>query len=303
MGLALCVAPCIHSTTTSPSTFLYVLQAESLANTKRAVVKRIASSGRDWIILDANFQKDKPWTKSDLKTIRAGKLGRKILAYLSIGEAEDYRSYWLSTWKHEGALSHKAPSWILEEDSDWHGNYHVKYWDPDWQKIIIPKVYELMKQGFDGVYLDRVDGFEQFEKKGGDYVDGRINPETKQTYRKDMVDWVKSIAACARNTNPRAIIVPQNGVQLLRDSDFFVTISAIGIEDLFTDGNSIQDTNHTKEVLYDLQKIKSVRKPILVTEYPESHRLRVMAEKKAGKNNLIWLITDRELKRLGVSGN
>ena len=132
---------------------------------------------------------------------------------------------------------------------------------------------------------------------------GRNNPETTQTYRKDMVDWVKSIAACARNTNPRAIIVPQNGVQLLRDSDFFVTISAIGIEDLFTDGNSIQDTNHTKEVLYDLQKIKSVRKPILVTEYPESHRLRVMAEKKAGKNNLIWLITDRELKRLGVSGN
>ncbi|GDX10473.1 hypothetical protein LBMAG57_22450 [Verrucomicrobiota bacterium] len=46
-----------------------------------------------------------------------------------------------------------------------------------------------MARGFDGVYLDIVDGFETFEQVGKDYVDVRVNPETKQSYRRDMVEW------------------------------------------------------------------------------------------------------------------
>ena len=43
-----------------------------------------------------------------------------------------------------------------------------------------------------------MDGFQNYEQVGEDYIDDRLNPETKQTYRRDMVDWVKTIAARTR---------------------------------------------------------------------------------------------------------
>ena len=51
-----------------------------------------------------------------------------------------------------------------------------------------------------------------------------------------MVDWVKAIAARARAKNPAALVIPQNGSQLVADKDFVDVISAQGIEDLFTNG-------------------------------------------------------------------
>ena len=55
-----------------------------------------------------------------------------------------------------------------------------------------------------------------------------------------MVDWVKAISARARERNPAALVIPQNGSQLVTHADFLEVICAIGIEDLFTDGNKVQ---------------------------------------------------------------
>ena len=74
------------SAQSSPASFAYVLQADSLAKSKTEAVAKLASCGRDWIILDANFSSDQPWTVADLAAIRTGRAGRKIIAYLSIGE-------------------------------------------------------------------------------------------------------------------------------------------------------------------------------------------------------------------------
>src|SRR6184192_3849559 len=78
----------------SPESFAYVLQADSLAKSKIEAVTKLASCGRDWIVVDARYGNSEPWTTADLATIRAGRAGRKVIAYLSIGEAEDYRDYW-----------------------------------------------------------------------------------------------------------------------------------------------------------------------------------------------------------------
>src|SRR5438309_8367766 len=101
-----------------------------------------------------------------------------------------------------------------------------------------------MSAGFDGVYLDIVDGFETFEQDGKEFIDDRVNQETKQSYRRDMVDWVKAIAARARTKAPAALVIAQNGSQLLDHADFLGTIDAIGIEDLFTNGNKPQPKSH-----------------------------------------------------------
>jgi cysteinyl-tRNA synthetase, unknown class len=285
-----------------PASFAYVLQADAFAKTKAAAVAQLAACGRDWAVLDAAFGGDTPWERADLDGIRRGRAGRQVIAYLSIGEAEDYRPYWRKEWTHRGKLTAAAPAWLLPENPEWKGNYRVKYWNADWQKLMLAAVDDALARGFDGVYLDIVDGFETFEQVGKEYIDDRVNPETKQTYRRDMVDWVKAIAAAARAKHPGALVIPQNGSQLLAHADFLAAISAVGIEDLFTNGNKLQSKSHTGDVLEHLKKIAAAGKPVLLIEYPKRATRRALAEKLAQEHGMIWLITDRPLKTLGVSG-
>ena len=286
----------------NPTSFAYILQADSFAKTKPAAVAQLKESGRDWIVLDAAFAGNTPWEQADLDAIRNGKAGRKVVAYLSIGEAEDYRPYWQSEWVSNGKRTAAAPAWLGIENPEWKGNYQIKYWDADWQKLVLAAVDDAMARGFDGVYLDIVDGFETYEQGADGYQDDRMNPETKQTYRRDMVDWVKAIAARARAKNPAALVIPQNGSQLVADKDFVEVINAQGIEDLFTNGKELQPASHTDEILGHLKLLASAKKPVLLIEYPKTHQGQALSKKLAEENGLVWLVTDRQLKTLGESG-
>ncbi|NBS51908.1 MAG: hypothetical protein EBS96_04705 [Spartobacteria bacterium] len=77
----------------SLSSFAYILQADSFTKTKSAAVAQLQESGRDWIVLDAAFAGDTRWERADLDAIRSGKAGRKVVAYLSIGEAEGWQAH------------------------------------------------------------------------------------------------------------------------------------------------------------------------------------------------------------------
>lgn len=76
-----------------PASFSYILQADSFAKTKAAAAQRLRVSEREWIVLDSAYSGDNLWQRTDLDTIRSGMKGRKVIAYISIGEAEEYRSY------------------------------------------------------------------------------------------------------------------------------------------------------------------------------------------------------------------
>ncbi|MBM4155078.1 MAG: hypothetical protein FJ221_08615, partial [Lentisphaerae bacterium] len=93
-GLVLCATGRVGAgAPAAPRSFAYVLQAEGLGKTRGEVVRRLADCGRDWIILDPFFEGDDDgrWAEKDLAAIRSGRAGRKVVAYLSIGEAENYR--------------------------------------------------------------------------------------------------------------------------------------------------------------------------------------------------------------------
>ena len=282
----------------TPASFAYVLQADASAKSASAAAERLATCGRDWFVLDAAFSSEEPWSPENLDTIRRGKPGRKVIAYLSIGEAEDYRPYWKKAWGTRDKLT-SAPAWLGSENPAWKGNYRVKYWHPEGQAIILAAIDDIMGRGFDGIYLDIVDGFETFEQNGDEFIDDRLNPETRQTYRRDMVDWVRIIAARARTKNPTALVIPQNGSQLLAHADFLTTISAIGIEDLFTEGNKLQPQSHTTEVLAHLKKMAEGQKPVLLIEYPKKDERKTLVREQAKTHGLVLLITDRQLKTLG----
>ena len=286
----------------APASFAYILQADAFAKSKPAAIERLAACGRDWVVLDAVFTSETPWTRADLDALHARRPASKIIAYLSIGEAEDYRPYWRTEWGTRRKLTAGAPAWLGSENPEWKGNYRVKYWQADWQRLILASVDDVMARGFDGVYLDIVDGFETYEQSGNEWIADRINPETHQSYRRDMVDWVKAIAARARAKNPAALVIPQNGSQLLVHADFLETLSAIGIEDLFTLGDKPQPAADTREVLGYLRKMADAKKTVLLIEYPRRRELRETTKQRARENGFTWLLTDRELKTLGESG-
>ena len=143
--------------------FLYLINTENYLK-KSLFISSVTSYNYDLLILDLFFNSASEFTASEIEELRAKANGGRslVIAYLSIGEAEDYRYYWQSGWKTGN------PSWLGAENPDWPGNYTVKYWDPEWQAIILGNEDSYMKKildaGFDGVYLDRIDAFETFEQ-------------------------------------------------------------------------------------------------------------------------------------------
>lgn len=286
----------------TPRSLGYVLQADSLANTPAAAVKKLAASNRDLIVIDQNFSATHPWSRAEIAQIRKGKAGRRVVCYLSIGEAEDYRTYWNKSWGYGTKLTPSAPSFIVGENPDWKGNYRVRYWDAKWQAIILKEIDRISAAGFDGLYLDIVSGFEFFEQNGNDFIDNRPNPATGKTYRQDMILWVQKVAARARKGNAKRWVIPQNGSQLLENQGFRKTVNAISVEDLFTNGNTQQAGGDISYIQAFLGLLKKDKKPIFCIEYAQTAPLKALVKQKAAKAGYVWLLTDRNLTKLGESG-
>lgn len=141
--------------------FLYLINGENY-DTKAEFIDAVSGTNYDLIVMDCFFSERifKPGETDQLRT-KANSGSRLVIAYMSIGEAEDYRYYWDPGWTQD------PPSWLAQENPDWPGNYKVRYWDADWQAIIFGSenayVDKILNAGFDGVYLDIVDAFEYFE--------------------------------------------------------------------------------------------------------------------------------------------
>lgn len=141
--------------------FLYLINTEQYQS-KQGFINAVSASNYDIIIMDMNFN-DEVFNVAEINSLKNKANGGKrlVICYMSIGEAEDYRYYWQHFW------TGIPPQWVVAENSVWAGNYKVKYWDKEWQSIIFgnPNSYtnRIINVGFDGVYLDIIDGFEYFE--------------------------------------------------------------------------------------------------------------------------------------------
>ncbi len=142
--------------------FLYIINPSGFTS-KNAFLSSIQNTDYDLIIIDLFDLDGFSLTASDIESLKVKANGgtRLVIAYMSIGEAEEYRYYW------DNSFNRSSPSWLEEENKDWAGNYKVRYWDENWQSIIYGNNDSYLKMildvGFDGVYLDIIDGFEYFE--------------------------------------------------------------------------------------------------------------------------------------------
>lgn len=270
---------------------------------------------------------------------RPNKLDRIVLSYLSIGEAEDYRSYWKGNWlepreskvvdakrsvpptgdtptpipgksgpsspkleKSAGVpdptiplarLSADAPPWLAEENPEWRGNYLVRYWEPGWQSIIFgsPAAYldKIIAAGFDGIYLDKIDSNDDWQKRN------------RPGAEREMVDFVKRLAAYARAKRPGFLIVPQNGDELLLHRDYLETIDAIAKEDLLFGGDSRKDgePNPEKEIAASARRLSLARragKPVLAVDYITDMTKVRAATRRYRAWGFVPFFAERELK-------
>ncbi len=145
--------------------FLYILDPTVNYADKDTFLTAVGATNYDIIIMDLYYDESTKFTAADidgLKTKANGK-SRLVIAYMSIGEAEDYRYYWNPAWDSY------PPSWIEDENPNWPHNYKVRYWVEDWQNIIYGNsgsyLQKIVDSHFNGVYLDVVDSYEYFEDK------------------------------------------------------------------------------------------------------------------------------------------
>lgn len=144
--------------------FLYLINNE-LFTTKNDFINAVSATNYDLIIMDLFFNDGTAFTASEVESLKHKANGGKrlVICYMSIGEAENYRYYWQSSW------AHNAPSWLSSENPSWSGNYKVRYWDSEWQDIICGTgdsyLNRILAAHFDGVYLDIIDAYEFFEER------------------------------------------------------------------------------------------------------------------------------------------
>lgn len=227
---------------------------------QNASPEEIARSEFDLVVIDYSRDgtEEGRYTREEIEMMK--RAGVIPVAYISIGEAEDYRWYWNESWYEN------PPEWLGRENPEWPGCYAVKYWHPEWQRIAFEYLDKIIEQGFMGVYLDKVDEFEHWADPSNG--EGAWYPENLTA--KWMIDFICRIAEhCRAKAGQGFLIIPQNGERLLDygNGTLLRIVSGWAVEDLFYNGVTPLPENVVEERVKYLMKVKAERKLVLVVDY------------------------------------
>jgi len=295
-------------------------------------VDDLMDSPYDMIVVDPTVTSEYGFNAKDMiqkiKNSKAhDRFHRKlVMAYIDIGEAEEWRWYWDDhpTYEQLGEcrlqyvtqIQTWAP-WVVACDPDgWAGNYPVAFWDSDWKDIVIngtalgsgldlyfaSMLDEVIKDGFDGVYIDWVEAWEMSA------VRVRAQKEGKDPAQ-EMLKLIKEIRAYGRAYNPGFLVIQQNSSQLIFEvgaSALFSAVDAIAQEGVWWDGAATDDWNDPEG--YDkpsgnedyylprLRAYKAAGLPVFVCEYALENA--EDAYKKAKSEGFLAYVTRTSLSKL-----
>lgn len=243
----------------------------------------------DILIVDKD---DSQLTREQIKDLQAD--GTKIYSYISIGEAESYRDYW-QNWQVG------SPDFILAENENWAENYLVKFWQEPWQSVMEQRILSLVALGYDGAYLDIVDGYTHPQVIAAWQGSGT-------ELRQAMENFVIRLSQAAKSVNPTFAIIPQNAPALLAVSEdaihpnirYLSAIDGLGVESLWYDDNELSEW--TKWDLPLVRIAKQQGKFILATSYPQDIDKQKDYFRRARKEGFHAFVGDRSLsKQRGVA--
>jgi uncharacterized protein (TIGR01370 family) len=220
---------------------------------------------------------------------------RKLLvAYIDIGEAEDWRWYWTwsTGWDCTGARPADWPDYIITCDPDgWSGNYPVAYWDPLWKDVVITGtnqnsapygdynsiIDEVIKDGFDGIYLDWVEAFENTDVISAALTAG-VDPAV------EMIAFIQEMREYAALRNPNFVIIQQNAASLIEGHpELLSAIDALAQEAIWYDGSAdvawgdpagydwVNDGSLVSYYIYYLDQYLGAGLPVFDCEYALTH--------------------------------
>ena len=236
----------------------------------------------------ADGSADTAFIAADIDRLRASMTSpAKVIAYMSIGEAEDYRYYWNPAWKPG------SPQWITTVNPDWAGNFKVEYWNGEWQATIFgnPQSYldQIIDAGFDGVYLDIIDAYEFYEDRGVDDASER------------MIEFVSDLAAYAREQKPGFLIVPQNAPELGANPAYLEIVDGIGMESVYfgyDEPGVATEPSTTTDLELQLRRFTDAGKFVLAVDYVDTPSGVASAYRRARLQGFLPTVTDVDLDGL-----
>ncbi len=290
--------------------------------------KELAKQPHDLIVMDfaADGSGDEAFTEKQIEALKKRKNANSVIvSYISIGEASDYRDHWQDEWtkwtdedqRAAGEPTDQAPTWLGAWNENWPNSRKVRYWDPAWQKIIFNDegtgwLDQIIANGFDGAYLDIVDGYYHWgcEVDKAACIDG--DPTTERDAAARMVDFIVALSKHARESNSEFLVLPQNGALILdalededpkRKKAYLAAISAIACEDLFFRGDDVENNklDPDKETIGILVRdfIKN-GKPVLSVDYlNEDKKIAEYYKQAVAKGFLPYAAPSRGLDGMG----
>ncbi|MFC4454938.1 MJ1477/TM1410 family putative glycoside hydrolase [Deinococcus sonorensis] len=266
----------VRSTRAAALQELAVVQSWSIQLTNyTAGLKEVGASKAGLVVVEPEGDGER-WTPAE---VAAAAQGRLLFGYLSVGQAENYRSYWQSGWRPG------TPAWLQTEDPDWPGDYRVAYWDPAWQAIMLRQLDALQDQGFEGVFLDLVDAYELFPQRA--------------TARQDMARWVCTLAEHARRRNPGFLLMTQNAMDIIEEPGYAACVDATNQEETYYYATDVPvDQQRYRDLMHWDPVWRALGKPTFTLEYATqpAHVERAYAQARADR--LIPYVTVRALDRL-----
>jgi len=279
------------------------------------IPSEIAAAPFDLVVIDYSSDGTDvtAFTTEELTQMKSS--GKKIIAYLSIGETEDYRFYFKEKWTKQKTgepcntkNTSNAPAWLSDANEDFCGNYKTRYWMKKWQNIIFgntsgPKksyLDRIIDAGFDGIYLDIIDAFEYqpfIDELGGERKAAKL-----------MAKFVIALSSYARNSRARSdfIVIPQNGAGILDllpnklRLQYLNAIDGIGAEDTFYFGELDEDNEFDPQsvTITNIAKFVTAGKKVFSIDYLLDNTKIADYQTRACENSFIPQVSNRELDSL-----
>lgn len=267
-------APAPHRDWQAVDSFGYQLQ--------NVRVRAVQESDYDLMVIDYSVDGSAKgaFHKGDVQKMqrKADGCRRLLLAYLSLGEAEDYRYYWRAG---------QTPSWLERENPDWPGNYKVRFWHEDWQCIVLDYAHKLAELGYDGIYLDLVDAYQYWEDQGQDDA------------RQRMVALVHRVAASARSRAGADFgIFAQNADELAADLPVLTGVGREGVYFGLEQDNRATPPENTRIFESQLDRLVRKGKLVLLIDYTNRPEQIASARERASRRGYLSLAAPRQLDRL-----
>ena len=198
----------------------------------------------------------------------------------------------------------------------WSGNYPVAYWDSRWKDLMIygaegasgpfvSALDEVLLDGFDGIYLDWVEGYEDSAVMAAGQAAGVDTAA-------EMVALIREIRDYARARDPDFLIIQQNAAALSQlHPELLQLVDAIAQEGVWFDGqgdgdwsdsqgyDQPTDPDLTSYYIEHLDRHLAADLPVFVCECALGHA--DQAYQNAYRQGYVPYVTRRSLSRLSTT--